>query len=117
MKQYELDGSLWTINELSECHGISPPTLRDRLRRGYTVEEAVKESPLNESVTEFCEASYWKDWIGMLISDLYSIYWKWCIGQGYTPLSNIAFSQQLFRIYPQLKTIPMKGKRYIRLRR
>ena len=42
MAKYELRGKWYTPNELSEICGIPAHTIRDRLRRGYTVEEAVK---------------------------------------------------------------------------
>ena len=79
MKRYYLKNHWYTVNELSEMSGVQPHTLRDRLRRGYSVEEAVSLAPTATSVKEFCEASWYEDWIGMSINDLYEIYWKWCI--------------------------------------
>lgn len=120
MKVYEYENKLYTIKELSEISGIQRATLRDRLRRGYSVEQAVKAAPTHDSVQAFCDASWWEDWVGMSISYLHEIYWKWCIEQGYTPLQIQGFSRQMFSIYPHLKTVPTKKKdkclRIIRLK-
>lgn len=106
--RYEYKGSWYTPNELSNMSGIAAHTIRDRLRRGYTVEEAVKLSPVHECVKAFCDASWYEDWFGMSINDLYEIFWKWCISNGYEPIQKQGFSRQLFTIYPQLKTVPTK---------
>lgn len=120
MAKYEFRGSWYTPNELSEMSGIPAHTLRDRLRRGYSIEEAVTTVPTQDSVKEFCDASLWEDWLGMSMSDLYEIYWRWCVSHGYTPLSKQGFSRQITNLYPMLKTVPTKkdGKCYriIRLR-
>lgn len=120
MAKHEFRGKLYTINELSELSGIAPATLRDRIRRGYTVEKAVRPVVTAESVEQFGEASWWEDWIGMSINDLYTIYWKWSIAHGYSTLSKQPFSRHLMQLYPQLKTVPTyqdgKYQRIIRLR-
>lgn len=117
---YYYNGVTYTVKELAEISGIAPATLRDRLRRGYSVEEAVKPISTKDSVINFAEASWWEDWIDMPISDLHTIYWKWCVSHGYTPLHVKGFSRQLFNMYPNLKSIPAKrdGKslRVIRVR-
>lgn len=121
MKRYIYRNQMLTIKELAEKCGVRPHTLRDRLRRGYSIEQAVRPIPVHESVDEFCQASYHKDWIGMSINALYEIYWKWCVSQQYTPTSKQGFSRQISTIYPQLKTIPTKRgdncERIIRTRR
>lgn len=120
MAKYEFKGGWYTPNELSEMSGIPAHTIRDRLRRGYSIEEAITEVPTQTSVKEFCDASLWEDWIGMSVSDLYEIYWGWCIRNGYTSLQKQGFSRQIMNIYPMLKTVPTKkdGKCYriIRMR-
>ena len=120
MKRLEFDNKLYTVNELSEMSGIRCATLRDRLRRGYSVEQAMRVVATSDGVEAFCEASYYGDWLGMPINDLYEIYWKWCIEHGYTTLQKQGFSRQLFGMYPNLKTVPTKKKdkcyRIIRLR-
>lgn len=109
MNQYYYKDDWYTPNQLSEMSGIPAHTIRDRLRRGYPVEEAVKEIPTHTSVKAFVEASYWMDWIGMSINDLHKIYWKWCVSHELTPISKQGFSRQLTNIYPQLKTVPIKN--------
>ena len=44
MKFYEYEGQVYTINGLSELSGIQPATLRDRLRRGYSLEQAIRDA-------------------------------------------------------------------------
>ena len=106
--KYHYNGNLYSINELSEMSGIASATIRDRLRRGYSIEEAVKAVATNESVVQFAESSWWEDWIGMPISGLYKIYWRWCIQNGYTAIQIQGFSRQLMSMYPNLKTVPNK---------
>ena len=108
MNRYDLKGQWYTISELSEMSGILPHTLRDRFRRGYSVEEAIKPLPTNDSVKEFCDASHWEDWLGMSISYLYNIYWKWVVSNGGTPTSKQGFSRHLMQMYPMLKTVPSR---------
>lgn len=116
MARYELKGKWYTPNELSAISGVKAHTIRDRLRRGYPVEEAIKVVATKNSVKEFCESSWYEDWIGMTISDLHEIYWKWCIQHGYTPSSKQGFSRQLLSMYPMLKTVPTKkGSSYFRV--
>lgn len=121
MARYELNGSWYTPTELSEMSGIPAHTIRDRLRRGYSVNEAIKTTATQDSVKEFCEASHWEDWLGMPISGLFEIYWRWCIRNGYTALQKQGFSRQLMSMYPMLKTVPTKHGdkcyRIIRLRK
>lgn len=120
MVKYFYKDHWYTPNQLSELSGIEAHTIRDRLRRGFPVEEAIKPVPTLESIREFSEASYYQDWIGMPISDLHEIYWKWCIQHGYSPIGRQGFSRQLLSMYPMLKTIPTKQgdkcHRVIRLR-
>lgn len=108
MAKYFYQGNWYTPNELSDISGVAAHTLRDRLRRGYSVEEAVKSIPTHDSVKEFGESSWYEDWIGMSINDLHEIYWKWCVSHGYTPISKQGFSRQLTSMYPMLKTVPTK---------
>lgn len=120
MQRYAYRGQLLTIKELSEMSGVQAHTLRDRLRRGFTVEQAVRPTPVHESVEQFCEHSWYPDWIGMSINDLYEIYWRWCNSNGYTATTKQGFSRQINTIYPQLKTVPTANasgcNRIIRLR-
>ena len=120
MAKYYYKGNWYTPNELAELSGIQAHTIRDRLRRGFTVEESVKPIATHESVREFSESSWYEDWIGMSISDLHEIYWKWCIGHRYSPVGKQGFSRQLLSMYPMLKIVPTKTGdkcyRIIRLR-
>jgi hypothetical protein len=108
MKVYEYRGKLLTIDELSSMSGIERATIRDRIRRGYSVEQAMSICPVHDSVKEFCESSWYEDWIGMSTKYLYAIYWKWCIEHGYTALQHQGFTRQILKLYPQLKTVPTR---------
>lgn len=120
MLKLQYNGKLYTVKRLSELSGIAPATIRDRLRRGYSVHQAISYTTTPESVELFSEASWWEDWIGMPVSDLHKIYWKWCVSHEFTPISAQAFSKHLLSLYPQLKSVPTnrngKCQRVIRLR-
>jgi hypothetical protein len=116
MKRYELKGTWYTIDDLSEMSGIPSHTLRDRLRRGYSVEEAVKVTPTHDSVKAFCDASLYTDWIGIPMETLHHNYWKWCLQNGFSPITKQGLSRQIMNLYPMLKTIPTKrGERCYRI--
>ena len=116
MKHYQLNGSWYTIDDLSEMSGIPSHTLRDRLRRGYSVDEAVKVIPTHDSVKAFCDASYYHDWVGIPMEELHRTYWKWCLSNGFSPITKQGLSRQIMSLYPMLKTIPTKrGDRCYRI--
>ena len=110
MNLYVYKEQSYTVNQLSEMSGIAPHTLRDRLRRGYSVEEAIKPKPTDDSIKQFCESSWYQDWIGMSTSYLYKIYWKWSVSNGYTPVHIKGFTRQIMSMYPNLKTVPTRKK-------
>ena len=68
MDRHALGQLYYTTKELEEMSGVKAHTIRDRLRRGYSVEEAIKVTATKDSVKEFCEASWWEDWLGMPMS-------------------------------------------------
>ena len=116
MNRYAYNGQMLTVNELAEMSGVRHHTLRDRLRRGYSVEQAIRPYPIADSVEQFCEASHWEDWVGMPINDLYEIYWRWCVSHELTPVAKQGFSRHLADKYPVLKTVPTKrGDKYYRV--
>lgn len=104
------NGQMYTIKELSEMSGVEEYTIRDRLRRGYTVQQAIQVSPMDTSVIEFNNASYYKDWIGMSTTYLYKIYWEWCIVNGYSPSTQVKFIRQILKMYPNLKTVSTRKR-------
>lgn len=108
MKRLLYKNSLVTVNELAEMSGVAPATIRDRLRRGYSVEQAIRSNAVNDSVQAFIESSWYKDWIGMSTTSLHEIYWKWCVSHGYTPLQKQGFMRHILMVYPNLKTVPTR---------
>lgn len=105
MNRYEYKGVMYTINELSDMSGIKPATLRHRLRSGYDVVNALKETPIHTSVEVFSEASYWMDWEGKSIEELYRIYTKWCDRNCYSTVPKQTFGKELQLLYP-IYTVP-----------
>ena len=113
MKQYLYKGKLYNARELSELCGIKYTTLIERLNRGYTVEEAVRfEVKIPNSVLEFDNASDYRDWEGMIMSELYHVYWNWCRKHGYTPESNVHFSRNIKRLHSNIRIVPTRVKQY-----
>ena len=112
MKLLEYNGKAYTIEELAFMSGVEKATLRDRLRRGYSVEEAMSMSPIQDSIKEFCESSWYEDWIGMSTKYLHEIYFKWCISHGYKPIQQQGFTRQILKMYPQLKAVPTRKENY-----
>lgn len=119
-KYYDYRGGKHTIEELSAMSGYSTKQLRNRLYRGFSIEQAMREVPMHDSVVAFDEASYWGDWIGMAIEDLYQIYWKWCVNNDWHPVTKRQLSSELLPRYG-LQTVSMatpdgKSQRYVRER-
>lgn len=108
MRFHEYNGQMYTVKQLSEISGVSEASIRDRLRRGYSVDQVVRHTPTNDSVEHFCESSWYEDWIGMSTSYLHKIYWKWCVSNGYTPIQIQGFTRQIMKKYPNLKVVPTK---------
>ena len=118
--KYEYRDTEFTIKELSEMSGIPAPTIRARLRSGYSLEEALQPIPLDEGVAAFAESSWWEDWLGKTVEEVHKTYWRWCVSNGYRPFAKIPFMKQVLSIYPQLYTVPNRthdgNKRVIRKR-
>lgn len=108
MLVFNYRGEPHTIKSLSEISGVSPATIRDRLRRGYSVEQSVKMTATNDSVEQFNEASHWEDWLGMPMSNLHEIYYRWCSSHGYSPIGIQGFSRHIVSLNPWLKTVPTR---------
>ena len=108
MRFYEYEGGMYTINDLAEMSGVEAATIRARLRKGHSVEDAVRSHVMDSGVKAFCEASWYRDWIGMSTAYLHKIYWKWCMEHGYAPLHVKGFTRYLMQMYPNLKTVPTR---------
>ena len=105
MNKYEYKGVEYTINELSELSGIKPATIRHRLRSGYDLTNALKEKPIHTSVELFSEASWWMDWEGKTIEELYRIYCKWCDKHCYRTVQKQTSGKELQMLFP-IYTVP-----------
>lgn len=113
MKYYEYRNQLLTMRELADLTGVNYTTLVERLKRGYTVEEAVAdEQRVPESVHEFVDASYPPDWDGLVNEELYKTYTQWCDRNDYEAESNVHFTRCIKRLIPTLRVVPTRLKRY-----
>ena len=72
--------------------------------------------PTLTSVDDFIDASDHTDWIGMLTDDVYKIYCDWCDKNELKPSHKISFVRKILDRFGDLKSSPMKGKRYFRER-
>ena len=70
--------------------------------------------PTVTSVDSFIEASDCTDWIGKPTQEIYEIYWRWCIKEELPPESKVVFMRKVLTEYPELKSVPYKGKRRFR---
>lgn len=113
MRFYEYRGQMYNARELSDLCGVNYKTLVDRLRRGYSVEEAVADQPrVPDSVIEFELASHPPDWDGMVNEELYRIYHEWCVNNDYVPENSIHFTRSIKRLLPNIRIVPTRIKYY-----
>lgn len=77
---------------------------------GKRIKGKIKEPKMN-SVDDFIESSDWNDWIDEYTQDVYTIYWKWCVKEDLTPEPKVVFMRKVLTEYPELKSVPYKGKR------
>lgn len=113
MKKIFYDGQWFNLSELAEYSGIKYTTLCNRLRRGYTVEDAVhSDARVPDSVKEFMLASHPPDWDGMNNEELYKIYFNWCMKNGFTKESKIYFLRSLRQLLPSMRIVTTRVKEY-----
>ena len=105
MNKYEYKGVLYTVNELSDISGIQPATIRQRLRSGYDLTNALKFRPVHTSVEIFTEASHWRDWEGQTINDIYQVYCDWCNKHLYRLVPKQTFGKEIKMLFP-IYTVP-----------
>lgn len=111
MKYYEYGDGMTTIQELSNKYGIKYTTLVERLKRGYTVEEAIAGERMPESVKQFVDNSYPPDWNGLLNEDLYKRYVEWCDKHDFERESQVHFSRCLKKLVP-MKSVCKRIKQF-----
>lgn len=114
MKRYYYRDNWYTVKEIASMTGVEYVRLLQRLYNGYSIEQAVTDNPLRESVLEFFQASHWEDWVDETSDAVYTIYWQWCVKHGHNPECKNVFMKSVRQCYPQLTTVPNRGKRYIR---
>ena len=117
-KLYQYKDQWFDIYQLAEMSGYSVNQLRCRMHKGYSIEQAMREYPMHDSVVAFDDVSDYHDWIGEAVSDVYQVYWGWCIRNELAPVSPRQFSSELLPKY-NLHTVSMatgdgKSRRYIR---
>lgn len=113
MRHFLYNDQVFTGKQLAEFTGVSYTTLMERIKRGYTVEEAVESAQkIPESIQAFTEASDYHDWAGLVNSELYKIYRDWCARNDQEPESSVHFTRCIKRIYPNIRIVPTRLNRY-----
>ena len=113
MKNLIYQNEVYNARELAEKTGVNYGTLCARLNRGYTVEEAVADTPrIPKSIIEFMRASHPPDWNGLSSYELFDIYVDWCLAHDYEPEAIVHLIRSLRRLLPNMKVIPSKIKAY-----
>lgn len=113
MKTLLYKDKLYNARELAELTGVKYTTLIERLKRGYSVEEAVADEPrVPQSIYEFVQNSSPLDWNGLTTDDFYKIYFQWCVRNEYAAETKVHFIRNIRRLYPNLKVTPARLKRY-----
>lgn len=113
MKNLVYKNQVYNAKELSDLTGIKYGTLCDRLRRGYTVEEAIADQQrIPESIIEFVQASHPPDWEGHVNEEIYFQYMRWC--ENHEPKfeyeSIVHFMRSLKKAVPTLRVVPSRIK-------
>lgn len=113
MKTLLYKDQIYNARELADLTGVKYTTLIERLKRGYTVEEAVEyNARIPESIMEFDAASDLQDWDGITTDDLYSIYWKWCNNNHLPKESKVHFVRSIKKLHPEIRVAPARVKSY-----
>lgn len=113
MRNYVYKGKYYNVRELSELSGVKYSTLCERLKNGYSVEEAIAlDTRIPDSILEFDSASDYKDWDGMINEELYGDYRQWCSNNDFFPESHIHFTKCIKRIHPNIRVVPSRLKKY-----
>lgn len=111
MKKLLYDSRLFNLRELSEFCGVNYTTLCNRLRRGYSIEEAVAyDQRVPASVSRFLYESHPPDWDGMTNEAVYKIYFNWCIKNNYPIESKIHFIRTLKQCLPNMRVVTTRIK-------
>lgn len=111
MKQYLYRGNTYSIRELSEISGIKYTTLAERLKRGYTVDEAVcGNTRIPESIIQFDNHSDYTDWDGLVSEQVYKIYISWCLKHHFNVESKVHFTRCIKRLHPNIRFVPTRLK-------
>lgn len=111
MKTILYKGQTYSVKELADLSGIKYTTLCERLKRGYTVDEAVSDNTrIPESVREFVDHSDEHDWDGLTNEKLHAIYWKWCKNNEYTPESIVHFIRCVRQLIPNMRVVTSRVK-------
>lgn len=96
-----------------ECDGWNSRSTKYCPHCGVKI-KATLSIPRETSVDDFIEASCWRDWINQPTQKVYDIYWNWCIKEGLEYENKVHFMRTILDRIPDLRSSPMKGKRYFR---
>lgn len=111
MKMYYYNGDWLNTRQLSEHCNVPYSTLARRLKRGMSVEDAVRTSPpIPESIIEFDKESDYHDWNKMENTEIYDNYVRWCEKNDYNKVAINYFFRCLKYIHNDIKIVPTKKK-------
>lgn len=108
MKQYLYRGQMYNGRELSELTGVKYSTLMARLSRGYTVEEAVTDSPaIPDSIRFFVEHANLFELSGLTSEELYKEY---CadLPPTFTRESHTHFMRCMKQVVSHMRIVPSR---------
>lgn len=110
---YEYKGEARTAKGLCDEFGISYQTFKTRIKKGYSVEQALGlKSCIDDSIFAFVSGSDPKSWNGLTMIQLFDKYSKWCIKKGYTAVTKSKFTHSIRSLVPTLETKVKRIKSY-----
>ena len=91
------NGHAYNVRQLADQAGLPYNTIWNRLKNGYTPEEAMRQPLIANSVLEFIEADDPSSWDGETTFDVWERYERWCYKEdvGYLPLTFQTFVRQI----------------------
>lgn len=109
MKKLLYKGNLYTGKELADFTGVKYTTLMERLRRGYTVEEAVAdESRIPASVQAFVDEYDVMSLNGQTCKEVFNTYRCFCVIHHLIPETQVHFGKSIKRLLPNFRMVPTR---------
>jgi hypothetical protein len=108
MKYYLYRGQMYNGRDLARLTGVKYTTLMARLNRGYTVDQAVADSPaIPDSIQFFIRHNNIYGFDGYTSEDFYRAYVTDTAGN-YNKESHTHFMRCMKRLYPNMRIVPTR---------